>query len=508
MVENIAEATYIFESPLKDLKNVIVLSKGVGGRVAVYVSGIFEGKTMIKIAETSRMGPTNLPSLRDMLRHRFADMKGYKYKVGALAYAPFLMKNKEEKFSGYEIMQVDALATLLNFTYNIIEPPDGEWGRITSDGLWTGLIGHALYGHTNWSMSMISVTQEREAIIDFCVPFYFDFLGFVAPLPKELPKYKAIFRPFSGHCWILLLTCLVLSGPVYSAVLQISHKLQTKVGHSSLFCLSLLLKNTTKEKLNLPQFVSSQLFLVSWLFFCIIISAAYSGNLVSFMTYRGMENPINTAEDILDSGYDIVLYDYGGVEHAAFGATENTIYKEIWKKKSFTKSVGTSFEKVIEGKAVYIDLTSSLTPNTKAVYSTSTGFETVHIGRNTFFSFSLGWAYQTGGIFKEVFDESILLFLAVGLPQKWEEDAIHELKQSSRGESTIITRGSDDMKLNLQNMQVVNIHLDFKIYPSFPGRLLSFLVGSCILISHPLPGVSVLICTEMILDVQEQGHYT
>jgi ABC-type amino acid transport substrate-binding protein len=46
-------------------------------------------------------------------------------------------------------------------------------------------------------MGMISLTQEREAVIDFSVPFYFDSVGFVAPLPKDLPKYQAIFRPFS-----------------------------------------------------------------------------------------------------------------------------------------------------------------------------------------------------------------------------------------------------------------------------------------------------------------------
>ena len=97
------------------------------------------------------------------------------------------MKNEGDKFSGFEIMKVDALASLLNFTYSIIEPPDGQWGRVGPDGLWTGLIGHALYEHTNWSMGMISLTQEREAVIDFCVPFYFDSLGFVAPLPKDLP---------------------------------------------------------------------------------------------------------------------------------------------------------------------------------------------------------------------------------------------------------------------------------------------------------------------------------
>ena len=50
-----------------------------------------------------------------------------------------------------------------------------------------------------------------------------------------------------------------------------------------------------------------------------------------------------------------------------------------------------------------------------------------------------GWAYQAEGIFKEIFDESLLLFISVGLPQKWEEDAIHELRQSNRRENTIIT---------------------------------------------------------------------
>ena len=65
-----AEAANIFQSELKDFKNVIVLSRGVGGRIAVYSSGIFEGKTMIKIAETSKMGSHILPSLRDMFRYR------------------------------------------------------------------------------------------------------------------------------------------------------------------------------------------------------------------------------------------------------------------------------------------------------------------------------------------------------------------------------------------------------------------------------------------------------
>ena len=118
---------------------------------------------------------------------------------------------------------------------------------------------------------------------------------------------------------------------------------------SILYCLSLVLKNTTKEKLQLPGKNSCRIFLVSWLSFCLIISAAYTGNLISFMTFSGQESSINTSENILKSVHDIENYDYGGVDHVAFEATQNTCYQEIWRKKSLVKSVGPSMEKVIQG---------------------------------------------------------------------------------------------------------------------------------------------------------------
>ena len=62
------------------------------------------------------------------------------------------------------------------------------------------------------------------------------------------------------------------------------------------------------------------------------------------MTYPGIENPINTAEDILTSGYDIKIYNYGGSETAAFEATQNPAYQNVWKSKTLVKSVGLSGE--------------------------------------------------------------------------------------------------------------------------------------------------------------------
>ena len=49
----------------------------------------------------------------------------YEFTVAGLACAPFLMKNHDEKFSGHEIIQLNALAEHLKFKLKIIELPDG-----------------------------------------------------------------------------------------------------------------------------------------------------------------------------------------------------------------------------------------------------------------------------------------------------------------------------------------------------------------------------------------------
>ena len=46
------------------------------------------------------------------------------------------------------------------YSYNIVNPPDGAWGSPDENGTWSGLIGHAKYGKSNWSFSGIAVLPE------------------------------------------------------------------------------------------------------------------------------------------------------------------------------------------------------------------------------------------------------------------------------------------------------------------------------------------------------------
>ena len=46
------------------------------------------------------------------------------------------------------------LSKLLNFSYHAIEPPDGQWGAMKSDGKWSGMVG-----------------QLEEKVVDFGMPY-------------------------------------------------------------------------------------------------------------------------------------------------------------------------------------------------------------------------------------------------------------------------------------------------------------------------------------------------
>ena len=100
-----------------------------------------------------------------IFKSKFEDMRGYKYNVAALAYAPFLMKNKGNSFSGYEMYQLDAMASHLNFNYNIIEPSDSPLGNLMSI-----LCMDIQTSQWDW----FPLLQKEKQVIDSSFPFYFE----------------------------------------------------------------------------------------------------------------------------------------------------------------------------------------------------------------------------------------------------------------------------------------------------------------------------------------------
>ena len=80
------------------------------------------------------------------------------------------------------------------------------------------------------------------------------------------------------------------------------------------------------------------------------MTVAYEGNLTSFMTNPGFEEPLDTPTKLLDKGIKLGMYNYQGSTTLAFGGSSNPEYCQIWGAKEWITSFGDSLKKTIAGK--------------------------------------------------------------------------------------------------------------------------------------------------------------
>ena len=67
---------------------------------------------------------------------------------------------------------LDTLSSLLNFTYTLYVPPDGQYGGRFENGSWNGMIGEVVNGRADLALGALVFTEERYDVLDFCLDFH------------------------------------------------------------------------------------------------------------------------------------------------------------------------------------------------------------------------------------------------------------------------------------------------------------------------------------------------
>ena len=75
--------------------------------------------------------------------------------------------------------------------------PDGQYGEQDEAGNWNGIIGELVNRRADIGLGAISVMAEREAVIDFTVPYY-DLVG-VSILMKKAKVLNTIRLIFASE---------------------------------------------------------------------------------------------------------------------------------------------------------------------------------------------------------------------------------------------------------------------------------------------------------------------
>lgn len=112
----------------------------------------------------------------------------------------------EKGFKGYCIDLLDEISRLVGFEYTIQEVEDKEFGNMDENGEWNGIVRKLIDKEAEIGLGSMSVMAEREAVIDFTVPYY-DLVGIT--IMMQLPVISTSLFKFltvlKTEVWLAIL---------------------------------------------------------------------------------------------------------------------------------------------------------------------------------------------------------------------------------------------------------------------------------------------------------------
>ncbi|KAG7156374.1 Glutamate receptor ionotropic, delta-1-like 7, partial [Homarus americanus] len=145
---------------------------------------------------------------------------GRQFRIVTKSYFPYISTERESEEPGstrvfledsLDSRMIHAMASYLNFTYDIREPLDRQWGLPAEGGNFTGLVGDLQYEKADFSLDL-TVTTERASVVHFCRVYIDESVIILSLKPQPLPEYLSLIRPFVGELWLILLVGIFMWG--------------------------------------------------------------------------------------------------------------------------------------------------------------------------------------------------------------------------------------------------------------------------------------------------------
>ncbi|CAL1534208.1 unnamed protein product, partial [Lymnaea stagnalis] len=230
---------------------------------------------------------------------------------------PFIFKNESQpgSYYGYSIDVLEEIASRVGFSYTLRECDEGGYG-VLDGGEWNGCIGNIVRGEADVILGAMTVTAERDTVVDFTLPYY-DFAGIQILLKKQTAKIDLFYygNVFSPHAWlclgaVVLVTSLLLwafenitsTGPKEGRELEAKEKTSLPTVVDTLwFVIGAL---TMAGGGDPPHSLSGRFLVTGFWFFAIIMMSTFTANLAAFLTVSRMGMTV-TSLDTLAAQSDI-----------------------------------------------------------------------------------------------------------------------------------------------------------------------------------------------------------
>ncbi|KAK6633756.1 hypothetical protein RUM44_004363 [Polyplax serrata] len=254
-------------------------------------------------------------------------------------------------WKGYCIDLAYKLAEMMEFDFEFRVPKYGTYGKKLPNGKWNGLIGELASGDTDIIITDLTMTSEREEVIDFVAP-YFHQSGISIMIrkpirPTSLFKFMTVLRV---EVWISILGALSVTGVMiwlldkYSPYSARNNKemypypcREFTLKESFWFALTSFTPQGGGEA---PKALSGRTLVAAYWLFVVLMLATFTANLAAFLTVERMKSPVESLEQLARQSrinYTVVRKSDTHKFFVNMKKAEDTLYQS-WKELALNAS--------------------------------------------------------------------------------------------------------------------------------------------------------------------------
>ncbi|CAH1103684.1 unnamed protein product [Psylliodes chrysocephalus] len=318
------------------------------------------------------------------------NLQSTKVIVSSKLGAPYLMQAEADdgeilegnaRYEGFCLDLIAQIAKIVGFEFEIQLTEGGSYGFYDEiEDKWTGLIGDVLEKKAHLAISDITITQEREEVVDFSLPFMELGISLLHSKPDfGDTQYFVFLSRFSKSLWTTILYSYIAISVCLYIVLRLSpddwerrHPCDelddTLVNRWDLKnSLLLTLRALTMQGSDaVPKGKSARLAISMWWLFCLILTSYYIANTANVANLSNLESPLQGVDDLTSQTQIKYGMLKGGSTEDFFRNSNTTTYAKLWHyiehtPAVFTKTTQDGVDRVLESNGQYAFFMESTT---------------------------------------------------------------------------------------------------------------------------------------------------
>ena len=306
--------------------------------------------------------------------------------------------------------------------------------------------------------------MDRFLAVEFTNPNTIQVGVFSTAIPSRRSRWQAVFEFLSAAAWAILLTiCIGFIFPLYVAV-SLVHRDGRKLSSSeaSYQCFVFLYRTILEQGVRddrLSHYQSGQILLISWVFFCIVLSTMYKSRLVSIMASPAHETVPNTFEELAESDYESYVQNDGGSLANYITASRSPTFRKISQRMMLETSVYKCIEFSLRPKTACVTYRDILAAVGNKNFTDRNGNLLYRKAPGTAFFLPVSFIVGKNALIKDTIHKEISRIIDVGLARHAQDAEVKntwtqgkQWARSGNGPKQVIDDSMDE-SLKLQHVR-------------------------------------------------------